>query len=163
MILRQILSKSYAWSFLSLAAIWFLLTGNNIYSWLLGIPAVVLGLLSRQLLPKLSPFRIAIHQIPQFMVFFLYQSCHGGIDVALRTLTNNLSPGILTYRFQLSNEMARVCFANIVSLLPGTLSAELMKDHVVIHVLDERMANEQQLQKLERKVALVFREEVAHD
>ncbi len=158
--LPRLLKISSLWPLLSLAAVWVLLTGGALYSWLLGIPALVIGLLAGELLPAAPSFRIAIHHIPSFMAFFLYQSCYGGIDVAVRTLTNNLSPEMLTFPFSLSNETARVFFANVVSLLPGTLSAELNETEIVIHVLDERMNNEQELKKLERRVALMFREEV---
>ena len=47
--------------------------------------------------------------------------------------------------------------ANVVSLLPGTLSADIDGDGLVVHALDGRLPVTEQLAVLESRVADLFR------
>jgi multicomponent Na+:H+ antiporter subunit E len=64
-----------------------------------------------------------------------------------------LQPALQEYRTTLSPGLPRVLFANVVSLLPGTLSADIDGASLQIHVLDERAANIKSLRELEAAVA----------
>jgi multicomponent Na+:H+ antiporter subunit E len=84
----------------------------------------------------------------------------GSVDVAWRALHPRLpiSPSLEEYALHLPSEgPARVFFANIVSLLPGTLSTELRNGSMMIHVLStEPVDAVTELRRLERKVGALF-------
>jgi multicomponent Na+:H+ antiporter subunit E len=56
-------------------------------------------------------------------------------------------------RWQLPSGLPRVFMANAVSLLPGTLSAELHKECLRVHMLDETSDFTEELKVLEKRVA----------
>ncbi len=142
--------------FLLFALIWYILTGGAIGSWLVGIPMVILAtFVSVALLP---PTGLSTSGIIRFLPFFIWHSLRGGIDVAKRALHPKMaiSPVLFDYRFGLPPGVSRVFMANAVSLLPGTLSAELHQDILRVHVLDETGAFVEELNVLEKQVAVVF-------
>ena len=89
--------------------------------------------------------------------FFLWQSLHGGIDVALRALKPRLplAPTVFDYRLRLPPGPAPVMLASLVSLMPGTL-ATVSGPRLRIHVLDSTMHHQDELELLEALVAWVF-------
>ena len=125
-------------------------------SWLVGAPVVVFAALaSGALLPGIS---WSLPGIVRFVPFFLWRSLYGGVDVARRALHPRLpiSPGLLDYRWRLPPGLPRVFMANTVSMLPGTLSAELDKEHLRVHVLDQTGAFASELAVIEARVARLF-------
>ena len=77
------------------------------------------------------------------------------LDVAQRALGPQLaiSPRLLRYRLRLPDRLPRVALLNIMSLLPGTLSAALEGDDLLVHVLDGEGDTLAELQALEQQVA----------
>ena len=75
--------------------------------------------------------------LPRFSAFFLTQSVLGGIDVAKRALAPKLrlNPGFLDFSCAIRNPASRLLFVNCISLLPGTLSADLQGRALRIHYL----------------------------
>jgi multicomponent Na+:H+ antiporter subunit E len=136
--------------------IWYILTGGAIGSWLVGIPIVILAAFASVAL--LPPIGVSPSRIIRFLPFFIWHSLRGGIDVAKRALHPQMaiSPAFFDYRFGLPPGVSRVFMANVVSLLPGTLSAELHQDILCVHVLDETGAFVEELNVLEKQVAGVF-------
>jgi multicomponent Na+:H+ antiporter subunit E len=148
------------WSFcfraLVFALLWWILTQGAINSWLVGVPVVVLAVLaSKQLLPVVS---WSLSGIVRFIPFFLWRSLYGGVDVARRALHPKLpiSPGLFDYRWRLPPGLPRVFMANTVSLLPGTLSAELGEEYLHVHVLDRSGDFIPELSIVEEHVARLF-------
>lgn len=94
----------------------------------------------------------------RFVPFFAYCSLKGGVDVAGRAFSPRLplTPAMLDYSLRLPKGTARVFFANIVSLLPGTLSTDIRGDTLMVHVLDNTSPVFEQLQRLEVAVARLF-------
>lgn len=87
---------------------------------------------------------------------FLEGSVVGGVDVARRALTpgRSLSPALIRYPLGLAEGAGRQLFMATLSLMPGTLSADLEHDMLVVHVLvDERQSVLAQLRTLEARVA----------
>jgi multicomponent Na+:H+ antiporter subunit E len=143
------------------ALMWWILTDGAMDSWLVGAPVVLVAtLVSVVLLPR---FSWSLTGIVRFVPFFVWHSLQGGVDVARRALHPLLpiSPRLFDYRFQLPPGPPRIFMANTVSLLPGTLSAELHKEYLRVHVLDETRAFAEELQVLEKQVAGVFGLELA--
>ncbi|WPL10699.1 putative monovalent cation/H+ antiporter subunit E [Thiorhodovibrio litoralis] len=104
---------------------------------------------------------IDVRRLLPFVLFFVVASARGGLDVAGRILarTLDIAPGFITYRIRLRHPGARILFIDLISLLPGTLSADIEgSDRLVIHVLDVGSDNFRELAQLELQVALLFRE-----
>lgn len=70
-----------------------------------------------------------------------------------------IRPGFKRYRTKLKTLSARTFFANCVSLLPGTLAADLQDAWLEIHVLNTDSDPNAELTRLERFVAQIFIEE----
>lgn len=138
------------------ALMWWILTDGAMDSWLVGVPVVLFAtLVSVVLLP---PFFWSLTGIIRFVPFFLWRSLYGGVDVARRALHPQLpiSPAMVDYRWRLPPGLPRVFMANTVSLLPGTLSAELNEEHLRVHVLDQTGAFVSELTIIEGRVARLF-------
>jgi multicomponent Na+:H+ antiporter subunit E len=94
-----------------------------------------------------------------FALFFLKLSVTSGVDVVRRIYHPRLplNPAMVDYPLKLTFPAARNLFVCTVSLLPGTLSAELGRQRLVVHVLDIDRPFNQELKLIEDRVAAVFR------
>ena len=143
---------------MALALIWWIITEGNVASWFVGIPVIVASTVTSMIFIRTVSSKLCIVGIVRFLFFFLIQSIIGGVDVARRAfyLRVPLSPFLFNYSFRLAPGISRVFMANTISLLPGTLSAELHDDSVTVHGIDETINLEVKLQILEEHVAYLF-------
>ena len=141
-----------------LACLWWLLSGGAPSSWVIGIPAVLLGGWWLQRLRPAGSSALSISGLLVFVPFFIWQSLRGGLDVARRTLVPRMRihPGLAVYAIRLQHPPARVFFVNCVSLLPGTLAAEITGDELTVHLLDDRADPAGELEHLEHAVSRIF-------
>ena len=140
-----------------LTAVWWTLAEGE-PSWVFGAPVILLALaLSLAIAPPRAG-RLRPAGLAYFAMFFLRESLRSGFDVARRALHPEmpLAPALLDYHFRLPPGPARLFMVNVVSLLPGTLSADLSESGLVVHVLDRSLPMHDQLQVLERYVAALF-------
>ncbi len=140
------------------AAFWVALTRGDAASWVVGVPAIAWALWATG---RLAPARIPRIHLPSVLLFlptFLKLSVHGGLDVARRAMAREvqLDPDLLEYPLRLPAGTARVLFMNLISLLPGTLSANLREDLLTVHVLDRGQDTRSALAHLEEDVARIF-------
>jgi len=155
----------------ALGLLWAALNPGEPKSWLVGVPVVVLATgvavaLRDQTPPRMNPLAAL-----RFAVFFLHQSFRGGWDVARRAFHPRLplNPGLLTYPLRLPGGRAQVFLANVISLLPGTVSANLEGNSLLLHVLDVGPAVSEEIRVLENHIAALFMVELtvvrnpAHD
>ncbi|QOY53184.1 Na+/H+ antiporter subunit E [Candidatus Sulfurimonas baltica] len=136
--------------------IWWVLTDGNISSLWLGVPSVVFAVfLSVILLPPIS---LSWKACVIFVPFFFMHSMRGAIDVAWRVFHSHLpiQPDLIEYSLTLPPGLSRVVMINIVSLLPGTLSAELNQNIIKVHVLDVQNDFKSELKAIEHHVAKMF-------
>ena len=140
------------------AGLWALLSGGGADSWAFGAPAVLAASALAYATTPASRWRVSAGGLLRFSAFFAVQSVLGALDVARRALAWRmpLAPGFARYRDRLPNGAPRILFANTITLLPGTLSAELHADHVVVHMLDARMDMQSELDRLETRVIDLF-------
>jgi multicomponent Na+:H+ antiporter subunit E len=120
-------TSTLLWRGLLLAGAWWLLAGDELHSWMIGLPCIVAGVWASAELRGLESSRLSIVGLAQFVPFFLSHSLRGGVDVARRLFQRRmpLQPGLIRYQTQLLQGRGRLVFVNIVSLLPGTtLSVE---------------------------------------
>lgn len=139
-----------------LGGLWLILTGADPGSLAVGAPVVVMAVLVSGWLGLGR--RISITRLLVFLPVFILRSVVAAFDVARRTFAPQLliSPALVSYDIDLPDTLSRVFFMNTVSLLPGTLSAALEGDRLIVHVLDNRRDHSAELARLEKTVAGIF-------
>lgn len=148
-----------------LSLLWGLLTGWRGESWVFGAPAVLLGLYILTLLPQGQGWRLAPVAVVRFAGWFAVQAVLGAVDVARRALSPRmpLNPGFRSWRTGLPEGTPRVVLANAVTLLPGTLSAEVEGQRLVVHLLDCRADLSAEIGQLETRIAAIFASSVGKE
>jgi len=138
------------------ALVWWILVGGDMASSWIGVPAVLLAATASVAL--ISPVTFVWYELFRFVPFFLVRSLVGGADVAWRALHPRMpiDAHLVDYPIQLPPGLSRTFLANAVSLLPGTLSAELDSMVLKVHVLSWRMDTLSELETLEHRVAALF-------
>lgn len=138
--------------------VWFVLTGSDTTSWIVGGPAVLLAVGLSLLLAPTSGWPLSLTGAGRFIPFFLRQSMLGGVDVMRRALSPRplLNPGLVSYATFLPAGGPRIFFVNTISLLPGTLSADLQEDTVLVHTIDKNLPIWTNIQNLEWRIAALF-------
>lgn len=136
--------------------IWLILSGGTLSSWWIGIPAIWLAVIVS--IAFIPPVSIVWHEVPRFAFFFLMRSLVAGADVAWRALHPRMpiAPDLVEYPLRIPSGLPQVFLANTVSLLPGTLSAELHQDVLKVHVLDKEKDFKAELESVEQRVARMF-------
>jgi len=153
------LASRFPLRFIVFFLLWYVLTGSDNASWIIGVPAVLFATALSLMLAPSYQCRISLIGTFCFILFFLRQSFHGGIDVMRRALSSRqlLDPGLVSYTTLLPEGSARIFFVNTISLLPGTLSADLHGNQVTIHTLDRGLPIWANIQGLEYHVAALMR------
>lgn len=143
-----------------LGGLWLVLAGADPSAWIIGAPAVLAAAWAWWRLDPMPGGRLSISGLIGFVPFFLWHSLLGALDVSSRVLRPKpaIAPGFASYRMKLTRGDARVFFSNLVSLLPGTLSAEIRGRELRIHALDARQDPTPALAALEARVAAIFPE-----
>ena len=138
------------------ALLWWVFTEGAPSSWWIG--GVFVPLAAWLSVRMASPQNFSVKGICHFLPFFMRHSLQGGIDVALRALKPgvNIAPGLVTYPLRLPHGAPQIFMANVISLLPGTLAADLEESILVVHVLDGRRAYQSELARLEEKIAQIY-------
>lgn len=145
------------------AFIWLVLCKGDAGSWWFGIPTIAIACwvslqLARPELSTLHPGKVLI-----FIPYFLGKSILSSIDVMRRAFSPKLpiDPGLMVFPLGLPNESARIFLANAVSLLPGTISADLKKETLVVHTLDKNLPVHESIGELEGLIAGLYRVELS--
>lgn len=140
---------------LGFAGLWAILSGGE--GWVVGVPAILIATAAVPLITPAS--RWSLPGLARFIPYFLWNSLRGGVDVAARALHPGLpiDPAVLHYEMRLDSTAARVLMANAVTLLPGTLSADLQGNVLSVHVLNASSPVMDMLDTLESRVADLVR------
>lgn len=140
------------------ALIWWGLAGPDGGGWyagVIGIAAATLAhtALSRNRAPSLHPIGLAV-----FVPFFIVRMIRGGLDVSARAVSSGprIDPTLLRYRIGLPPGAPTTLFLNSISLMPGTFSAKLEGDEVIVHILASSPEARRELARLESRVGGVF-------
>lgn len=138
------------------AIIWWTLVDGQTHSWLIGAPTVVaVAAISVAVLAQ-TPFRWT--QVLWFIPFFLKRSLLGGLDVSRRALTPALplAPVLIRDPLRTPEGLPRWVAITTISLLPGTLSADIEDDCLLVHVLDSRTNFHDGLKEVEQAIARLY-------
>lgn len=140
------------------AVVWWILAAPEAAAPAAALVAVAAGGLLHLGLGGRSGSRVSLPGLVAFLPFFAVESVKGGFDVARRAFSPALplSPGFLEHVIRLPPGSARTFFVNAISLLPGTLSAQLEGSRLTVHLLSTDPEAPQRLQRLEMRVAHLF-------
>lgn len=146
---------------LTYAAVLWIVADADPAVWPVALVALPLALLAAAGLGAPPLPRVRPVALLAFVPFFAAASLRGGVDVALRALSRRprVNPALISYTMRLRGPTARVMLADALSLLPGTLCADVRVDELVIHTLD-RTHGVDAVRALEVRVAAVFGEEL---
>lgn len=148
---------AWAWrSSVVLLVVWLLLSGLE--AWRVGaLVALAGGVAGALLAPGVaSPWRP--WRLPGFFGYFLKASLLGGLDVAGRVFARrvDVQPCFAHYRISLPPGPPRTLMVSLVSLLPGTLSADLDAGsrRLLVHALAPAALDT--LAGLEQRIATLY-------
>jgi len=70
-----------------------------------------------------------------YLVIFIWECLKANFDVAYRVLhpAMPIKPGIVKVRTELKSELARALLANSITMTPGTISVDIIGDHMYVH------------------------------
>jgi multicomponent Na+:H+ antiporter subunit E len=137
------------------AALWWLISGGEVASWLYGVPAVALAIYVSTHSGTWPDTRVRPLRLLRLSAQFLWSSVRAGIDVARRVLGRELRirPAVVSYDWRLPEGGLRTLMIAIINLQPGTLCVFSDGAHVQVHVLDEELPLIEWLTRLEEQVA----------
>lgn len=147
-----------------LCLLWAAMAKGDAGSWMVGLPTILFALVAfdrlreRRGRRERRERRIRLRALPGFVAWFLWHSLRGGADVAWRALQPRmpLNPGFLRYRMTVPPGLAQVFLINCVSLLPGTLSAGVVGNELVLHALDTEAKVIADTREVERRVQKLY-------
>jgi multicomponent Na+:H+ antiporter subunit E len=130
--------------FISLMLLWLLLSGH--YTPLL----LSLGLLSVILVTIISlRMNLIVYEQPEvcsqiikyipYCFWLFVEILKSNIDVCKRILTPSLpiKPDLITVKASQEGDLAKVVYANSITLTPGTISIDVEGDHIKVHSLSD--------------------------
>ncbi len=98
-----------------------------------------------------------------YLFIFLIELIKSNLDVARRVVSPSLpiKPGIVEVKTSLKSPMARMILANSITLTPGTLTVDVKGDHLFIHWIEVKTADQQQatkeiVQKFEKYLTKIY-------
>lgn len=143
---------------LAFGLLWWVLSEGSLSDPLLPLLFTLAATVTSLLLLPAGGLRWRPLGVLRFVPYFLKQSVLGGIDVTRRAMSPALplKPGFVEVPLRLKHDEARVLFVWVISLLPGTASAQLKKDALTVHVLDKEKWTASSLLVLEARVAACF-------
>lgn len=140
--------------------IWFILSKGEMSGGLpFAIPCILTACMLAMQLRRAEPFDFHLGLLLVHLPFFLYKSTMSGLDVMRRALhpAMPIAPVLVEFHFSLPPGNPRIFLADIITLLPGTISADMDDEKILIHALDPKMALQSELRHLEKKVARLYR------
>lgn len=151
-------SKRWMLPLLLCVLMWVVISKGDPDSWVVGVPTIAFAVIVIDRLHFRGKQGIRAGMLPGFILWFLWNSLRGGVDVALRALKPRLSlqPGFIRYPMRIPQGHARLFLVNVVSLLPGTLSTDIEGDELVLHCLDTAADIIVETGTAEQRVAVLF-------
>ena len=141
-----------------LAGLWLVLTNGDPSGWGYGLVIVPLvWLISGKLFPP-GEYQLRPWHLPRFAVWFLVRSLVAALDVSRRLLARvpAVAPGVREVALTLPAGSPRWVAANILSLMPGTLSVEIRNDTLLLHCLDTGQDVNREVAATEQQVGRLF-------
>ncbi|RXJ85874.1 Na+/H+ antiporter subunit E [Arcobacter cloacae] len=90
--------------------------------------------------------------------FFIYYSVKSGLLVAIYALAKKIKLEPIIYRLPLrtTTPFSTSMLSNIYSLMPGTVSMGMENNNLLLHILDEKLLDEEFMEYTQDKIIEVF-------
>ena len=128
---------------------WILLSGHFDPLMLgLGLFSIALTVFLAKRMNIIDDESYPFHLIPQLPAFFLYllkEIVIANIDVIKRIIKlkgKTISPQLIERPIPQKSDLARVIYANSITLTPGTVTVSLSKNKVIVHALTKEAAED---------------------
>lgn len=141
------------------ALLWWVLAEGRADAWGLGVAATLAATLASLWLLPPGRWRIGVMPLLSFLLFFLWNSLRGGVQVALMALRRRpgLRPATLEISLALPPGAPRLLLLNALTLMPGTLGVRLSDDgKLQVHALDASLPVAAEVRTLEAHIARLF-------
>jgi multicomponent Na+:H+ antiporter subunit E len=132
----------YFTTFVALLLVYLLLAGFTVDEVILGtiVSAILTVLLTKYFNFKIDlrfPLRL-LKFIFIYIPVFIWKLILANFDVARRVLSPKIpvNPGIVKVKTNLKSDLGKLTLANSITLTPGTLSIDVVDDHVYVHTID---------------------------
>lgn len=152
------MARVFAIQFAVYLLLWLLLAGSSAGAWVVGLPSAALAAWTGTAMAPSRSWSLRPLAAAAFVPFFLLHSGRGAWDVARRAMSPSLAvhPGRIRYPCRLPAGLPRTFFANVISLLPGTLFVADRNGVVELHAVDLEMPVAAEAARLEARVAAMF-------
>ena len=160
--MSSILSKTVILKGLAFFVIWLILSGKyNPFHIALGL-VVSFGVAWLNSGHADSPFQ----NLPLLRIVWFFPWLFGRIVQSSLHLTAlilhpalPIDPKLIHYRTKLQGQAAIVLLGNSITLTPGTITAELNAQELIVHAMDNASGDDLTSQRLEQKIAKVFQQQ----
>ncbi|RLI94029.1 MAG: Na+/H+ antiporter subunit E [Candidatus Altiarchaeales archaeon] len=95
-----------------------------------------------------------------YIFYLTYQIIMANLDVAYRVLHPKMpiDTRVIKFNTKLESDLAKTCFANSITLTPGTITIDVKKDIFYVHALTSEAAESLLEGSMERKLIEIFQE-----
>ena len=99
-----------------------------------------------------------IFRFIKYVFWLLYQIVLANLHVARLVLDPRMpiNPKIIRVPTKLKKDVSFVAYANSITLTPGTITIGVEQDHLLVHAIDDKVADDLFSGAMERRVAKVF-------
>lgn len=96
-----------------------------------------------------------IHKFIVYAILYLKDIALANIDVAYRVLHPRMpiNPKIIEYQSTLQSDFALTALANSITITPGTVTVDIINGRLIVHTIDESLADGLMSGQLEKRVA----------
>jgi multicomponent Na+:H+ antiporter subunit E len=146
--------KKFIYTFLIIFLIWYGFTTS------LQPAEIITGLIVSVLIAYVTvinfgccdPILVNLSHIGYFFKYFfvfIIALIKSNFDVARRVLSSKLdiNPGIVVFKTKLKNDFAKMVLANSITLTPGTLTVDVIKNNFYIHWIDVQTEDPEEVYK----------------
>ncbi|MCH7616022.1 MAG: Na+/H+ antiporter subunit E, partial [Nitrospinae bacterium] len=108
-----------------------------------------------------SRFTILRLRIVWYFLWLVGRILQSGFHLSVLILHPALpiDPKLIRYRTKLREEAGIVLLGNSITLTPGTITAEVNAQELIVHAMDDASGDDLTSQRLEQKIAKVFRQQ----
>lgn len=147
--------------------LWWSLVESTFSSWLIGIIVVPFAtwlsitLYRNDYYKAENTAHFSFVGLLKFLPFFVWQSLRGGCQTALLALSSRIAQAdFIEFETYLGTRREKILFMHIISLMPGSVSANINGQVIRIHILDINKYSEDGLRECEQRLSRIF---VKHD
>jgi len=96
-----------------------------------------------------------------YLLYLAYQIIMANLDVAYRVLHPKMpiDTRVVKFKTKLKSDLAKTCFANSITLTPGTITIDVKEDTFYVHALTSNAAKNLLEGSMERKLIKIFQDD----